>query len=295
MKPKLLLVEDDDVGRAGLSRVLAILFPDSTVIEAKDGAEGLSLAKSEKPDLVISDVQMPALDGIELVNALRREKIRTRVILMTAYADKIVYQVTKLGVSCVLEKPFKVDQLNAAIKRALVYDSPLSLYSNEPEMIQEIIAENSELKDKLELQLTEATELREQVRKLSHQNFELRLASDRKLEIEKHLETQAQEIASLQNRLRASTRRERFELAGLRIISLAVVIGGTVLLKSYAGLDGGYPVYIFPALLLLLILLPFDRIKSLAGKFKKTEVHAEFLSESESNDNKLNSSQREHT
>jgi CheY-like chemotaxis protein len=149
MSLKFLVVDDEEGARAGLSLLLEKAYPDAAIFQAKDGAEGLSLAMKERPDLVVCDVQMPAVDGIELIDRLRKQKVKTRVILLTAYAEKIVYQVAKLGVSCVLNKPLDAPQLYAAVKRALIYDSPLSLYGNDSDVVQEVVRENSELRDEI--------------------------------------------------------------------------------------------------------------------------------------------------
>jgi hypothetical protein len=93
------------------------------------------------------------------------------------------------------------------------------------------------------------------------------------------VEAQTREIAALRNLLHASSRRERLELVAVRILSLLVVIAVTVVLNHFGIVGGGSQLYLLPVLLFLLILLPFDRIKSLVGKFRKTEAHAEFSSE----------------
>src|ERR1051325_9683091 len=67
--PKILVIEDDPPGREFLSQLLR--YRDFTVLEASHGAEGLDLARRERPDLVISDIVMPTMDGFELARQLR--------------------------------------------------------------------------------------------------------------------------------------------------------------------------------------------------------------------------------
>ncbi|HWY80255.1 MAG TPA: response regulator [Candidatus Sulfotelmatobacter sp.] len=70
-----------------------------TVIQARDGGEGLELAKKEKPDLILLDIRMPVMDGLTMLKLLRKEKEagKTKVIILTNLEpdDKIITQVIK--------------------------------------------------------------------------------------------------------------------------------------------------------------------------------------------------------
>ncbi len=108
----LVLVVDDE---PPIVELLALLFEEEgfLVLSAYDGAEGLRLARERQPDLVISDVSMPRLSGIDLVRRLRDDGRATPVILMSA----VVRHVPDAGVIFV-PKPFDLDEmLDLAIER----------------------------------------------------------------------------------------------------------------------------------------------------------------------------------
>jgi diguanylate cyclase (GGDEF)-like protein len=116
------LIADDD---AAVRRLLsAVLRPRGhTVIEAGNGEQALELAESTRPELILSDLLMPAMDGYELVRRLRIEPSTalTPVIFLTAEYD--LHDATELarsaGVSQVLQKPCKPADVLAAVDRAL--------------------------------------------------------------------------------------------------------------------------------------------------------------------------------
>jgi diguanylate cyclase (GGDEF)-like protein len=116
------LIADDD---AAVRRLLsAVLRPRGhIIIEAGNGEQALALAGSEHPELIVSDLMMPAMDGYELVRRLRIEPstARTPVIFLTAEYD--VADATELarsaGVTQVLRKPCKPAEVLAAVDRAL--------------------------------------------------------------------------------------------------------------------------------------------------------------------------------
>jgi CheY-like chemotaxis protein len=78
--PRVLVVDDDPSSRALCS--INLLFEGVEVLEAEDGALGLALARLESPDLVVTDVAMPGLDGFELAEALRRDEGTAQIPLI---------------------------------------------------------------------------------------------------------------------------------------------------------------------------------------------------------------------
>ena len=113
--PLVLVVEDHAEVRAYLRELLA---PRYRVLEAKDGAERLSVARAEQPDLVLSDVMMPGTDGFALLDALREdERLRQiPVLLLTARASEAdrVEGLTR-GADGYLVKPFSAEELQARV------------------------------------------------------------------------------------------------------------------------------------------------------------------------------------
>jgi two-component system, chemotaxis family, chemotaxis protein CheY len=81
----ILIVDDSRAMRMIVKRVLGQTgYADSTFLEASDGAEALALIKAGKPDLVLSDWNMPEMTGIELLHALRAERIAVRFGFVTS-------------------------------------------------------------------------------------------------------------------------------------------------------------------------------------------------------------------
>jgi len=115
-----LVVEDDAAIRTNLSRLLRLEGYGVTV--ASDGSQGLLLARELRPDVVLSDVNMPGLDGFALVEALRADPdlANTPVLLLTALDDRAsMRQGMKAGADDYLGKPFTRDELLEAIAALL--------------------------------------------------------------------------------------------------------------------------------------------------------------------------------
>jgi len=116
-KPKILVIDDE---QSILNLVTAYLKPEGyEVYTASDGQSGLHAARAYKPDLVVLDIMLPGLDGIEMLTRLRRES-DVYVILLTAKTDetdKIVG--LSVGADDYVTKPFSPRELVARIKAAL--------------------------------------------------------------------------------------------------------------------------------------------------------------------------------
>jgi DNA-binding NtrC family response regulator len=118
MSVKILLVDDD----AGLRRIVQFKLTKQgyLVTSAADGAEALSLLRSNRYDLILSDLKMPNLGGLELLEQVKKLQPETEVILMTAFASvSQAVQAVKLGAFDYLTKPFDDDQLFVTIDKAL--------------------------------------------------------------------------------------------------------------------------------------------------------------------------------
>ena len=90
------------------------------VICAGDGQKGLEVALSTEVDLIMLDMNMPNLSGIEVLQALRKAGSEVPVIFMTVFgSETIVTQAFRLGVSDYLSKPFKIQDVEKAVDRAL--------------------------------------------------------------------------------------------------------------------------------------------------------------------------------
>jgi len=122
---RVLIVEDDEVIRTHLWR--SLLREGYSVLHAEDGEEGLRLARENEVDVIVLDVMMPRMDGWEVCDALRRSKINTPILFLTA-KDEVSDRVKglELGGDDYLVKPFAYEELVARM-RALVRRNKVNL------------------------------------------------------------------------------------------------------------------------------------------------------------------------
>jgi two-component system chemotaxis response regulator CheY len=114
----ILTVDDSPSIRQMIKVVLAPV--GHTVIEAGDGAQGLEKAKASRPDLIITDLNMPVMNGIELIKALRALPAMTGlpiVFLTTESNDAIKQQAKAAGATGWITKPFKPEQLLSVVSK----------------------------------------------------------------------------------------------------------------------------------------------------------------------------------
>lgn len=113
-----LVVDDEPQIRASLRGVLS--DEGLRVLEACDGREALALLRAERPELLLLDVWMPELDGIELLQILQNEPQRPQVIMISGHGNiETAVKATKLGAFDFIEKPFSIDALLHLVNRAL--------------------------------------------------------------------------------------------------------------------------------------------------------------------------------
>ena len=116
---KVAVVEDEELVRRGI--VLAVDWASVDCVvggEASNGEEGLEVIRRYHPDLVITDIKMPKLDGIEMLRQLRAEGNDAYAIFLTAYSDFDYAQAAvRLGAVDYLLKPFQDGELEAVIRR----------------------------------------------------------------------------------------------------------------------------------------------------------------------------------
>jgi len=116
-RPTVLVIDDE----AGILESLRILLKNEgfTPVVALGGKQGLEQLETCDPDIVLSDVRMPAIGGVQVLNAVRARNEHTPVILMTAQATlQSAMQAVNEGAYYYLQKPFRNDELIAILKRA---------------------------------------------------------------------------------------------------------------------------------------------------------------------------------
>lgn len=113
-----LVVDDESEIRSSLRGVLN--DEGLRVLEAQGGGEALDIVRREHPELVLLDVWMPDIDGIELLRRLQGESHRPQVVMISGHGNvETAVQATKLGAFDFIEKPFSIDTLLQVVNRAL--------------------------------------------------------------------------------------------------------------------------------------------------------------------------------
>ena len=110
------LICDDEPSLRELIRIS--LDGPYDIVEADDGEESLELARRVRPDVVILDMMMPRLSGLEVLTSLRREMADTRVIVLTAQPESRE-DALREGADVVMVKPFEPEQIAVAVKEVL--------------------------------------------------------------------------------------------------------------------------------------------------------------------------------
>ena len=110
--PKKILIIEDNVDTRDLIH-LHLTTEGFTVVVAADGREGLYMADAEHPDLIITDIDMPNLDGIELVKRLRAQTqfADLPILVLTSFGDEQMEDAVKAGANRAVGKPAHFDSL----------------------------------------------------------------------------------------------------------------------------------------------------------------------------------------
>src|SRR5271169_1523093 len=117
-KGRILIIDDEEIIRESCRRVIEPAGYE--VRTAKEGREGLQLLNAGRVDLVLTDLKMPDIDGIEVLIKIKENWPDTQVIIMTGYGTvNTAVRAMKMGVFDYIEKPFSPDDLLALVDRAL--------------------------------------------------------------------------------------------------------------------------------------------------------------------------------
>jgi DNA-binding NtrC family response regulator len=122
-KPIILVVDDEKIVLELFRRILK--KKEYTVLTANNDKEALELVEKEKPDLVILDLQLPGISGIEVLRRIKKIDENIEVIVITGYGTKkTVKTAMKLGAYDYITKPLDINYLSSLIKKALLPVSP---------------------------------------------------------------------------------------------------------------------------------------------------------------------------
>lgn len=124
---RILLVDDQPLFRAAIA-ALVNAQPDMTVVgEAENGLQGVELTAELQPDVVVMDVEMPVMNGVEAVRHITEQLIDTRILMLTVSEnDGHIRQALQLGARGYLLKDLRPDQLYDMIRSAMRDETPLS-------------------------------------------------------------------------------------------------------------------------------------------------------------------------
>jgi two-component system response regulator YesN len=117
---KIVVVDDDCHVVEGLKKFIQQSGQEVTYAgAAADGREALNLIRSEKPDIVLTDIMMPVMDGLEMIEELKKEGYPGEIIILSGYADfQYARQALRFQVNDYLLKPITLDELHDSLQKA---------------------------------------------------------------------------------------------------------------------------------------------------------------------------------
>jgi len=170
MNLRVLVADDHPLMRAGIRSLLETIAPDATILEATDGKEAIEIASRARADVVLMDITMPGLNGVDAVRRLATERPECKIIMLSMHRDEDhVARAVRAGAVGYLTKDSAVAEIPEAIQAvmrgevfisrsvpttaarllssATAADSPLDLLSTRQREILQLIAEGHSTKE----------------------------------------------------------------------------------------------------------------------------------------------------
>jgi two-component system response regulator (stage 0 sporulation protein F) len=122
-KKKVLIVDDQN----GIRVLLMEVFSNEgyNTFQASNGKLALEIVRKESPDLVLLDMKIPGMDGLDILKHIKQIDVSIKVIMMTAYGElDMIKEATDLGALMHFTKPFDIDDLRHAVNKQLRSDPP---------------------------------------------------------------------------------------------------------------------------------------------------------------------------
>ena len=121
MKVRILLADDHQIMREGLKALLGRHSSIEVIAEAENGIEALSIARKERPDVIVMDIAMPDINGIEVTRQLKSELPDIKIIALSMHSDRrFVSEILKAGASAYVLKHAAFEDLEKAIKAVMI-------------------------------------------------------------------------------------------------------------------------------------------------------------------------------
>jgi len=116
----ILVVEDDLAAIEILSMMVKKKFPDFEIHTAEDGVMGVEFFKRFRPDIVLTDINMPGMNGMDMAAEIKSIEPATKFIVLTAYNEKAFFEIFKeIGFVAYILKPIDFKKLFAAIEKCI--------------------------------------------------------------------------------------------------------------------------------------------------------------------------------
>ncbi|WP_126246734.1 response regulator transcription factor [Chitinophaga rhizosphaerae] len=115
---KILIAEDDNLIRKTIEIKLA--KDGYEIISCSEGNQALESIRSEKPDIVLTDIMLPSVSGLEIVSAIKQEGSPIKVIVLSTMGqENIVEEAFRLGADDYMTKPFSLTELSIRVKKLI--------------------------------------------------------------------------------------------------------------------------------------------------------------------------------
>jgi DNA-binding NarL/FixJ family response regulator len=115
---KLLIADDHPIFRKGLKGIILESFPEIDIFEAQNGTEAIDTIRNKIPDIAILDINMPEINGLDVAQLVLKEKLKTRVVILTMYKEKEMIRKAMLsGAHGYVLKDFAIDEIIDCIKK----------------------------------------------------------------------------------------------------------------------------------------------------------------------------------
>lgn len=138
---KVLVVDDHTLFCQGLQKVLAAYEEIEVVGEASNGKEAITQVEETSPDIVLMDIKMPRMDGIESIELIKKKHPELSVLVLSMYEDyEYVLKAVQAGASGYMQKNIPADELVTTIKQAHNGTKPLVHLAVDSEILQKVVS-----------------------------------------------------------------------------------------------------------------------------------------------------------